>query len=183
MTKIVLTYGLISAAISAIMWTGIALLMRNGDGFNHGMLIGYTSMLVSIFIIYFAIRSYRDNIGGGTVTFGKAFLIGLCISIIFAVFYVITWMILRKTLLPDFVENYLSYKRHELQQSGLTAATISKEMAEAEQMREWFANPWMEAVMVFTEPWPVAIIVSLVSAFILSRKKKIDVGRYGEATT
>jgi len=48
---------------------------------------------------------------------------------------------------------------------------VNQKMAEAEQMREWFANPWMEAAMVFTEPWPVAIIVSLISAFLVSRKK------------
>jgi hypothetical protein len=30
----------------------------------------------------------------------------------------------------------------------------------------------MEAAFVFAEPWPVAILVTLVSAFIVSRKKK-----------
>jgi hypothetical protein len=178
MKKIVITYGLISAVISAIMWTCIALLMRSSKSFDHGMngmIIGYASMLISIFIIYFAIKNYRDNIAGGTIKFGKAFMIGLYISIIYAVCYVITWMILRQTLLTDFVDKYIAYQRTELQQSGLSAEAMSKKIAEMEQTKAIFANPWMEALMVFTEPWPIAILVTLVSAFILSRKRKQEI--------
>jgi hypothetical protein len=176
MKKIVITYGLISAAISAIMWTCIALLMRSGN-FDHGMIVGYTSMLLSIFVIYFAMKTYRDNVAGGTIKFGKALLIGLYISIIFAVCYVITWMILRQTLLPDFVDNYIAYEKKGLQQAGLSPEAMSKKLAEIDQMRSMFANPWMEALMVFTEPWPVAILVTLVSAFIVSRKRKQEDSR------
>lgn len=172
MKKIVITYGLISAGISAIMWTCIALLMRNGKGYEHGMLIGYTSMLLSIFVIYFAMKNYRDNMAGGKIKFGKAFMIGLYISIIYAVCYVITWMIIRQTLLTDFVDKYIAYQMGELRQAGLSQETMSKKVAEMEQMRSMFTNPWMEALMVFTEPWPVAILVTLVSAFIVSRKRR-----------
>lgn len=178
MKKIVFTYGLISAGISAIMWTGIALLMRNSKSFDHGMngmMIGYTSMLISIFIIYFAIKNYRDNKAGGVIKFRKAFMIGLYISIIYAVCYVITWMILRQTLLTDFVDKYIAYQRTELQRAGLSAEAMSKKIAEMEQTKAIFSNPWMEAAIVFTEPWPVAILVTLVSAFILSRKRKQEI--------
>jgi hypothetical protein len=33
----------------------------------------------------------------------------------------------------------------------------------------------MGALMVFAEPWPIAILVTLVSAFIVSRKRKQEV--------
>lgn len=173
MKKIVITYGLISAGISAIMWTCIALLMRNKSfDFDYGMLIGYSSMLLSIFVIYFAMKNYRDNVAGGKIKFGKAFMIGLYISIIYAVCYVIAWMIIRETLLTDFVDKYIAYQMGELKQAGLSPEVMSKKVAEMDQMRIMFTNPWMEALMVFTEPWPVAILVTLVSAFIVSRKRK-----------
>lgn len=174
MKKIVITYGLISAGISAIMWTCIAFLMRN-ERFDHGMLIGYTSMLLSIFVIFFAMKNYRDNVASGEIKFGKAFMIGLYISIIFAVCYVIVWMILRQTLLPDFMDKYIAYEKAGLQKAGLSPEAMSKKMAEMEQMKTMMANPWMEALMVFTEPWPVAILVTLVSAFIVSRKRKQEI--------
>jgi cytochrome bd-type quinol oxidase subunit 1 len=129
-------------------------------------------MLLSIFVIYFAMKNYRDNVAGGTIKFGKALLIGLYISIIFAVCYVITWMILRQTLLPDFVDNYIAYEKKGLQQAGLSPEVMSKKVAEIDEMKAMFSNPWMEALMVFTEPWPVAILVTLVSAFAVSRKRK-----------
>ena len=173
MKKIVITYGLISAGISAIMWTVIALFMQNGKACNdNGMYIGYASMLLSIFIIFFAMKNYRDNIAGGTIKFGKAFLIGLYISIIFAVCYVITWMIIRNTMLPDFWDNYIAYQKTEMEKLHLSPAAMAEKVKEMEQMKSSVANPWMEALFVFTEPWPVAILVTLVSAFIVSRKKK-----------
>jgi len=171
MRKIVITYGLIAAGISAIIWTGICLLMKYADA-GHSMILGYTAMLISAFIIYFAIKNYRDNIGGGTIKFGKAFLIGLYISIIYTVLYAVTWMILRATIMTDFVESYIAYERKSLEQSGASAAVIQAKVQEMEKMMAMFSNPLLEALMVFTEPWPVAILVTLVSALILSRKKK-----------
>jgi hypothetical protein len=171
MKKIIITYGLISAGISAIMWTVIALFMKSGN-FSHGMIIGYTSMLLSIFVIYFAMKNYRDNYGGGRITFGKALLIGLFISIIFAVCYVITWMIIRQTLLPDFADNYIAYEINQLKKLNLSPDAMNKKVAELQQMKSIFSNPWKEASMVFIEPWPVAILVTLISAIIVSRKKK-----------
>lgn len=172
MRKIVITYGLISAAISAVMWTIISLTMFHSANFNGAMFIGYTSMLLSIFVVYFAMKNYKNNVGGGEIKFGKAFLLGLYISIIYAVFYVVVWMILRQTIMTDFVDKYIAWQMEELQSANLSPEIMKQKLTEMEDAKAIFANPWKEAAFVFTEPWPVAIIVTLVSAFIVSRKKK-----------
>ena len=172
MRRIVITYGLISAAISAVMWTGISLFMFHSTDFSGGMLIGYTAMLLSTFIIYFAMTNYRDNINGGEIKFGKAFLLGLYISIIYAVFYVVVWMILRQTILTDFVDKYVAWEMDQIQKASLSQEAIQQKLNELEETKKIFANPATEAMMVFMEPWPVTILVTFVSAIVVSRKKK-----------
>ena len=71
MKKTVLTFGLISGAIlSAMMLATLPFLDR--IGFDRGEIIGYTSMVVAFLLIFFGVRSYRDNVAGGTVGFGRA---------------------------------------------------------------------------------------------------------------
>ena len=76
MRKIVLTFGLISGAISSLMMIA---LVTFGDriGFDRGANIGNTSIVLSFLMVFFGIRTYRDNIGNGQITFLKAFAVGL----------------------------------------------------------------------------------------------------------
>ena len=76
MKKIVLTFGLIAGAILSAMMLAITIPFQDAIGFDHGEIIGYTSMVVAFLLIFFGVRSYRDNVAGGTVAFGRAFAVG-----------------------------------------------------------------------------------------------------------
>ena len=94
MKKIVLVFGLISGAIaSALMF-----------GFDKGMVIGYASILAGALLIYFGIRSYRDNVLGGAIRFGRAFAVGLMIGVVSGVLYAATWQFVSERFYPDFME-------------------------------------------------------------------------------
>jgi hypothetical protein len=78
MKKIVLTYGLIAGAmLSAMMLATVPFMEKIGD---YGELIGYSTMVLAFLLVFFGVRSYRDNVRGGTVGFGRAFLVGLSIA-------------------------------------------------------------------------------------------------------
>ena len=75
MKRIVLTFGLISGLIISVLMGG-AMLFANKFSSGHSMgnmLIGYTMMVASFLLIYFGIRSYRDNTLAGQISFGRAF--------------------------------------------------------------------------------------------------------------
>ena len=61
-------------------------------------------MILSFLLVYFGIRSYRDNVGNGRISFGKAFIIGISITFISSLCYVVTWEILYFKFLPDFMD-------------------------------------------------------------------------------
>lgn len=96
MKKVVLKFGLIAGAIVSIaLLVGINL-MTGPDGkadMDGGAIFGYTSMIVALSLIFFGIRSYRDGELGGQISFGKAFKIGLLITLVASVMYVVTWMV------------------------------------------------------------------------------------------
>ena len=69
MKKVVLTFGLISGVIiAALMWLMLAMMKA---GFtSHSLLMGYATMIIALSLVFFGIKSYRDN-NGGKITFFK----------------------------------------------------------------------------------------------------------------
>src|ERR1700743_3457946 len=93
MKKTVLTFGLISGLIISVLMGG-SLLLADKIGSGHSMALGYTIMVASFLLIYFGIRSYRDNTLEGQISFGRAFTCGILIALITCVCYVVMWEIL-----------------------------------------------------------------------------------------
>ncbi len=63
MRKTILKYGLISGLLCAAMLAAVTPL-ENRPGFEHGYLTGYTLIVLSFLLVFFGIRSYRDQEGG-----------------------------------------------------------------------------------------------------------------------
>ena len=71
MKKIVLTFGVISGLISAgLMLANVSFVYR--IGFDKGLYIGYTIIVLSFLMVFFGIRSYRETVGGGQISFGSS---------------------------------------------------------------------------------------------------------------
>jgi hypothetical protein len=79
---------------------------QDAIGFDRGEIIGYTSMVLAFLLIFFGVRSYRDNVAGGTVGFGRALAVGALIAAVASLCYVATWEVIYFKLAPDFVTKY-----------------------------------------------------------------------------
>jgi hypothetical protein len=169
MKKTVLIFGLISGAISSVMMTAA---MAFGDriGFDHSYFLGYTIIVLSFLLVYFGIRSYRDNLGQGQITFAKAFAVGILITLISSVCYVVTWQILYFHFLPGFMEKYTAHTVQQLQASGASGAVIEAKVEQMKKYKEIYDNPLTNAAVTFIEPFPVGLVITLISAAILRRK-------------
>ena len=108
MKKTVLTFGLISGVVSATLMTA-NMMMIDSTGFDRALYVGYTVIVISFLFVYFGIRSYRDNVLGGRITFGKGFQAGILITLISCLFYVGAWMVTYRQFFPDFADKYAAY--------------------------------------------------------------------------
>ena len=97
MRKIVLTFGLIAGAMLSVMML-LTMPFHDQIGYDKSMVIGYTSMVLAFLMIFFGVKSYRDNVSGGRVSFGKAFQIGMLITLIATACYVATWQVVYRKL-------------------------------------------------------------------------------------
>src|ERR1700680_4188603 len=101
MKKTVLTFGLISGALTSLMMVA-TVPFEDKIGFDKGEFLGYTILVLSFLLVFFGIRSYRDNVGNCQITFAKAFAVGISITLISCICYVVPWEILYYNFLPDF---------------------------------------------------------------------------------
>src|SRR6185436_14467739 len=93
-------------------------------GFERGAIVGYTGMVISFLFVFFGIRSYRDNVLGGRIGFGRGVGVGLLITLISCVCYVISWQIVSTNFMPDFVDTYTTHVIDQATASGKSAAEI-----------------------------------------------------------
>ena len=170
MKKTALTFGLISGAILSVMML-ITLKFQDAIGFDRGEVIGYTSMVLAFLLIFFGVRSYRDNVGGGVVRFGRALAVGALIVAVASACYVATWEVIYFKLMPDFAEKYQAHIVEKARADGETEAAIARRQADLARYAAMYRNPAINAAVTFLEPLPVGLIVALISAGILSRKK------------
>jgi Protein of unknown function (DUF4199) len=169
MKKTILTFGLISGAISSLMMVA-TVHFADKIGFDKGAIVGYTAIVLSFLLVYFGIRSYRDNVGKGQVTFGRAFAVGISITLISCIFYVVTWEILYYSFLPDFMDKYGAYMIEKARASGASPQALQAQLDQVQRYKELYANPLLNAAMTFIEPFPIGLIITLISAAILRRK-------------
>ncbi len=134
------------------------------------MYVGYTAMVLAFLLVFFGIRSYRDNVGEGYITFLRAFGVGMLITLVSCVCYVITWEIAYFNFLTDFSEKYMNYMVEQMKASGATQEAINA------KIQQWnsidYNNPLVNSLLTFTEPLPVGFLVTLISSLILRKKKK-----------
>jgi Protein of unknown function (DUF4199) len=172
MKKIVIVHGLIAGLIVAAMFIITMGLYHKNGNFEGGMLIGYASMLLAFSLIFVAIIRYRDKYNNGTVSFGKAFRIGLYITLIASTIYVATWLIDYYVFIPDFADKYAASMIDKLKTSGAGAAKIAAATKEMDRFKEMYKNPVMVVLFTYIEILPVGLLLSLVAALILKRKPK-----------
>lgn len=175
MRKVALTYGILAGFIGAVLMVASGMLASSGnDEFSNSEMVGYASMIISLSMIYFGIRKYRDNYSGGAITFGKAFVLGLYITLIASILYVICWKIYSAIALPDFADKYAGRMIENLKKSGASDSVVALKTKDMAQWKELYKNPIFELGMTFMEIFPVGLLISLVCAFILKRKPKVQ---------
>jgi hypothetical protein len=139
-------------------------------GFDKSEWVGYTIIVLSFLLVFFGIRSYRDNIGDGEITFSKGFAVGICITLISCICYVLTWEVLYFKFLPGFMDKYSAYAIEKLKDSGASAAAVQAQIQQLKKYKEMYDNPLLNAAITFIEPLPIGLAVTLISATLLRKK-------------
>lgn len=169
MRKTVLTFGLIAGAFLALTMLSV-IPFAHRVGFAFAEVLGYTTLVVSALMVFFGVRSYRENAGGGRLTFGRGFAVGILITLIFSVIYVGTWEFVFFKLTPDFADRYADHMVERARASGATETKIQKTIRDAEQFKVNYRKPLYNVAETFMEVLPIGLAAALISAAVLRRR-------------
>ncbi len=171
MKKNVFVYGLIAGiCIATFMSFSIAYCYAK-NSFEGSMLLGYTAMLLSFSLIFVGVKKYRDQQLGGLISFKKALVMALYMALIASTLYVLGWMIAYYAFFPDFMEKLAAYQLSPEKISQMSADQVSGIRQQMETFKQWYASPLGVAGATYMEIIPVGLLVSLITALILKRKK------------
>jgi hypothetical protein len=175
MRKVILTFGLLAGAIiSIIMITGIALYEKGMTSGYFSEIVGYATMVIALSMIFFGIKSYRDNYQKGAIDFWKGFQVGLLIAVIASLMYAITWEAysqIRPAGPAAVMEKYADSVINKLKEKGASAAEIDQKVNDMEYYKRMYRNPVFRFGMTLVEILPVGIIITLISAAVLRKKE------------
>lgn len=170
MKQIILKNGLIAGlAISTFTVISMAFCYRSGN-FDGNMFLGFTAMFAAFSFVFVGIKKYRDTESNGKITFFKAFQIGIAISIIASLLYVLAWTIEYHFFMPDFMDKMNFSSIENLKKENLSTAELDAKIKDLEFGKNMYSNIFSFLAITFAEIFPVGLVVTIVSSFILKRK-------------
>src|SRR5215510_1631170 len=129
MRRVILIFGLLAGAlISVFVIVMIGLWEKNGTVL-HSELVGYASMVIALSMVFFGIKSYRDNYQKGAIKFWKGIQIGALITIIASLMYTITWETYNRVNpagYASFMNNYCEMYIGKVKAKGASAAVVEQ---------------------------------------------------------
>jgi len=170
MKKSIVVFGVVSGVILILYVISIGLLAKLFHGHTANAIVGYSSMIIAFSFIFVGTKNFRDKYNEGMVSFGKAFMVGLGISLVGSTLYVGAWLIEYYCFMPDFMDQYVAALIHRAQHSGLSPAALQKQLDSINHMSSMYKNPIIVILMTYLEVLPVGIVISLITALILKRR-------------
>ncbi len=169
MKRAVLTFGLISAALSIAVVAATVHFIAAGTH-READLIGYTAIVLSALLVFFGIRSYREGAGDGRLAFGRGVAVGVMITAVSSVCYVAAFQLAYFELVPGLGDKYAACMVDRARASGADERKLDEAARQAQQMKQMLDRPLTNAAVSFAETFPLGVVASLISAAILRRK-------------
>lgn len=172
MKKIVWVYGGIAGLIMGIMFFVTAPMWDKGIiNFDNGMIVGYTTMVIALSLVFVGTKSYRDKEKNGVITFGQAFKVGILITLVATVLYALSWEVAYNTVSKGYSEKMSEYYSEEAKSGAKTEAEIKEAEVKAQEMITMYQNPVFRFAITMMEVSPVGLLVTLISAGLLRKKE------------
>ncbi|WP_205514100.1 DUF4199 domain-containing protein [Longitalea arenae] len=171
MKKNALVFGLTSGFIITAFMMYSTLNCYFNSNFEANEIVGYAGMLVAFAFIFVGIKNYRDKYNGGVISFGKAFKTGLFITLIASTLYVLVWVIEYYLFVPDWMDKYCTHMISEAKASGVSQLELKRTNDQMNWYKEMYKNPLFVVLLTYVEVLPIGLVVSLISALFLKRKR------------
>ncbi len=170
MRRYALIFGTIAGVVLVLMMFLTMPFLGEDIDYDTAEWLGYISMIVALSAIFIGIKSYRDKESAGLISFGKAFKVGLFITLVASVFYVAGWILYINTAGTNFMDSYYQHSVEKIKTSNDPETEIQAKIADMEKWRELYKNPLIQIGLTFIEIFPMGLLITIISATILKKK-------------
>lgn len=170
MLRAVLVYGVIGGLIVAVPMAASLLTSTDGAIPENAALYGYLSMLLAFTMVFVGIKHYRDKVLGGVIRFMPALSVGLGISAVASLFWVVGWEVTLATGF-DFGSAYTESVVAAARARGAPPVELERVRAEAVAFLSMYENPLFRLPITFIEMFPIGALISLISAGLLRNSR------------
>jgi hypothetical protein len=176
--RLILLYGVPGALIFAapLLWGMLSFDPAGGAMPETGAIIGYLTTLVALTGVLHGMKHYRDRVLGGFITFLPALGMGLAISAVASLGWVIAWEAALAVTKFDFGGVYSQMMLEEAQKSGASAEKLAQVAKDGQAFAEMYRNPLMRVPLTFIEMFPIGVVISLISAALLRNSRFLPAG-------
>jgi Protein of unknown function (DUF4199) len=177
MRKVTIVFGLIAGiTVTIFSFTIMALCLKDLISLEKSDYIGYGSMIIALSMIFFGIKSYRDNYRNGVIGFGKGIQVGLLITLVASLIYAVAGEI-HYQINPEadaaVMEKYTNFQIEKIRAEGAQLARIDAKVKEMADFKEMNKNPVIRFGITLAIILPVGIAITLFSAAILRRRETL----------
>jgi hypothetical protein len=167
MLSSIVRYGTVAGLIVGLPNLLLMALFADRQPLPYGMALGYLIMLVALSTVFVAIKRRRDADLGGAIGFWPGFGLGLAISLVASLFYIVAWELAFAMTGTAFLQSYTEAMVAEAAARGAGAGELARIRAEWDGFWASYRNPLVRIPYTFIEIFPVGLLVSLVSAALL----------------
>ncbi len=118
-------------------------------------------MLLAFTMVFVGIKHYRDKVLGGVIRFLPALGVGLGISAVASLFWVVGWEITLATGF-DFGSAYSESVVAAAEARGAPAAELERIRADTAEFLSMYENPLFRLPITFIEMFPIGVLISLI---------------------
>jgi len=124
---------------------------------------GWIFIVIQIIILYFLVKSYRDNYKSGMITYGQAVGAGVIIFLYYAIIMALFTYILYTVIDPDLIDKQLAFAEEEMLKRGLPEASVEAGMkVQSKMMKPGIMAP----LSIFGSMFQGLIMSLIVAAFV-----------------
>lgn len=170
MKNIILKYGIISGSIIILSAIITIIIIGDSGDYSFAEWLGYLIMIVALSMIFIGIKDYKTKIGGA-IDFKTAFKVGIGISLVASLLYIIGWEIYFSINGEQHIADYCKKTLDDIS-STVSADDIEKAKKEFTESMELYRQLPYRLAITFVEIFPIALIITLISSLILKTKSK-----------
>lgn len=124
---------------------------------------GWIFLVIQIVVLFFLVKSYRDNFKYGAITYGEALGAGVIIFLYYAIIMAVFTYLLYAVIDPDLIDKQLAFIEEEMIKRGLPESAIEAGM----KFQTKIIKPAVMApISIFGSMFQGLIMSLIVAAFV-----------------